>query len=321
MLVSAPLKPDPDARCPVCASSDARLRYRITRFRVYDCSSCGVVYLWPQLDEQAVREMFARLYTVGEGSVPELRSYYAFTYEDRPDNPLVELYESWLDGIEAVRPPGRLLDIGCGTGLFLAVARRRGWEPCGIDDCAEATAHARSHFGLDVKDGEFGAFAAQGRQFDAITMWDIIEHAREPVGLLRAAREVLAPGGVIGISTPNQKSILDIVAGALYRASGGRITWPLEKFYIEQHFLYFSPATLQDALARAGLAVVSLRRELTDLRRLTLSPVHRLALNLLFGFARVSGLENRIYALARDASGAAGTTSAIEPGAGPALPS
>ena len=298
VAASAPSMQDPDARCPVCASPQARLRYRITRFRVYDCVGCGLVYLWPRLDEQEVREMFARLYTEGEGSVPELRSYYAFTYQDTPDNPLVQLYERWLDGIEAMRPPGRLLDIGCGTGLFLAVARRRGWQPYGVDDCAEATAHARAHFGLEVWDGDFGAFAAQGRRFDAITMWDIIEHARDPVSLLAAARGVLAPGGVIGLSTPNQKSILDVVAGALYRASGGRITWPLEKFYIEQHFLYFSPATLRNALSRAGLEVVSLRRELTDLRRLTLSPLNRLALLGMFALARSTGLENRLFALA-----------------------
>ncbi|HEX5065921.1 MAG TPA: methyltransferase domain-containing protein [Myxococcota bacterium] len=304
VAVSATLKPDAEARCPVCGCSRAELRYRITRFRVYDCQDCALVYLWPQLDDGEVREMFRRLYTEGEGSVPELRSYYAFTYEDRPDNPLVQLYEQWLDGIEAVRKPGRLLDIGCGTGLFLAVARRRGWEPHGVDDCAEAIAHARSHFGLDVSNGEFGAFAAQGMQFDAVTGWDIIEHARDPVGLLRAARGVLAPGGVIGISTPNQRSVLDVVAGALYRASFGRVTWPLEKFYIEQHFLYFSPKTLEDALTRAGLALVQMRRELTDLRRLTLTPLNRAALLGMFAFARVTGLENRLYALARDPAGA-----------------
>ena len=298
VAASATLKPDAEAACPVCGSARASLRYRITHFRVYDCEDCSLVYLWPRLSEREVREMFARLYTEGQGSVPELRSYYGFTYEDLPDNPLVQLYERWLDRIEAVRKPGRLLDIGCGTGLFLAVARRRGWEPHGIDDCAEATAHARSHFGLEVRDGEFGAFAAEGLRFDAITMWDIIEHARGPVSLLEAARDVLAPGGVIGLSTPNQRSVLDLAASAIYRASFGQVTWPLEKFYIEQHFLYFTPETLADALARARLALVSLRRELTDLRRLTLSPLNAIALRVLFAVARATGLENRLFALA-----------------------
>jgi SAM-dependent methyltransferase len=290
-----------DARCPMCGGADATLRYRITRFEVLVCRGCTLVYLWPQPSPEEIRAMFATLYTTGEGSVPELRDYYGYCYEDEPGNPLVKLYERWLDALERARAPGRLLDIGCGTGLFLAVARRRGWQPFGIDDCAEATRHAREHFELDVWGGDFGDFAAEGHRFDAITGWDIIEHSRAPVGLLSSMRACLAPGGIVGLSTPNQRSILDVVAGLLYRASGGRITGPLEKFYIEQHFLYFTPETLTQALARAGLGVVELHRELTDLGRLTLSPVTRLGLHAMFGVARLTGLENRIFVAARAA--------------------
>ena len=286
-------------RCPVCASERGSLRYRITRFEILDCRECGLVYLWPPPGPEEIRAMFSQLYTTGEGSVPELRTYYGFCYEDEPSNPLVQSYERWLDALERHRPPGRLLDVGCGTGLFLAVARRRGWEPHGIDECEEATRHAREHFGLDVWNGEFAELAGRGLRFDAITGWDIIEHSREPVALLRAARACLAPGGVVALSTPNQRSILDLVAGALYRASGGRVTGPLEKFYIEQHFLYYTPETLADSLSRAGLAVVALQRELTDLRRLTLAPAMRVALHALFAAARVLGRENRLLAIAR----------------------
>src|SRR6266566_3224872 len=104
-------------------------------------------------------------------------------------------------------------------GLFLTVARRRGWTPFGIDDCAEATRHAREHFGLAVTIGDFEDFARDAQHFDVITMWDIIEHARRPVDLLAAACRCLEPHGVVGLSTPNQRSILDLVAGTLYRLS------------------------------------------------------------------------------------------------------
>jgi len=301
IAVGAPARvPDREARCPVCGTPASHLRYSITRFRIYDCASCALVYLWPQIDDDEVRELFERLYTEGEGSVPELATYYDFTWSDAPSNPLVQLYERWLDALERERPPGRLLDIGCGTGLFLAVARRRGWQPYGVDDCTPAIAHARDHFGLDVWNGHFTDFVArEGLRFDAISMWDIIEHSRAPVALLAAARSVLAPGGVIAISTPNQRSILDLIAGLLYRASRGRITRPLEKFYIEQHFLYFDPDTLCLALDRAGLATVRLDRELTELRRLSLSRAERLLLEALFLAARLVGLENRLFAIAR----------------------
>ena len=270
---------DRDARCPVCASADRSLRYRITDYRVYDCARCSLVYLWPQLDDDAVRILFERLYTEGEGSVPELATYYDFTYTDAPDNPLVQTYERWLDAIERRVRPESCSTSAAEPRLFLAVARRRGWQPYGVDDCRAATSHARDHFGLEVWDGQFTEFAQrEGLRFDAIAMWDIIEHARAPVDLLASAREVLAPGGVIGISTPNQRSILDAVAGLLYRATGGRLTRPLEKFYIEQHFLYFTPQTLRDALERARLDLVRVDRELTELRRLSLSPASRVVL-------------------------------------------
>jgi SAM-dependent methyltransferase len=278
------------------------VRYRITGHRVLRCGGCAVVYLWPQLSDPEVQSMFTQLYLHGEGSVPELKSYYGFTWDESPANPLVQLYEKWLDAIERERRPGRILDIGCGTGLFLSVARARGWEPHGVDDCREATDHARSHFGIDVREGQFTDFAAGDARFVAITLWDILEHARAPVALLRAARAALAPGGVVAISTPNQKSILDVVAGLAYRASGGLVTAPLEKFYIAQHFLYFTPDTLADAASRAGLAVTRVERELTDLRRLTLSPPMRLLLRGLLGIGRLTGLENRIFAIARDAA-------------------
>ncbi len=297
-----------DLRCPMCSSPDAALRYRLSQFEVLCCRGCALVYIWPRPSADEIRAMFRALYTTGESSLPELGDYYGFCFDDAPSNPLVQLYERWLDALEAVREPGRLLDVGCGTGLFLAVARRRGWKPFGIDDCTDATRYAREHFGLEVWDGEFADFASGDRRFDAITGWDILEHSRTPVELLQAIRRCLAPGGVVGLSTPNQRSILDVVAGTFYRLTGGRLTAPLEKFYIDQHFLYFTADTLAQALGRAGLAVVESRRELTDLRRLTLSAPMRLVLGALFRAARTTGLENRLFAVAQATDSPVGST-------------
>ena len=285
--------------CPVCGDANYDVKYRLTEFAIHRCRDCALVYLWPRRSPEQIRELFEQLYTVGEGSVPELKTYYSFCYEDVPDNPLVQSYEAWLDKIEAVHAPGRILDIGCGTGLFLAVARRRGWETFGVDESEEATTHAKEHFALDVRIGEFSQFASEGIRFDAITGWDIIEHAREPVTLLEAARSSLAPGGIVALSTPNQRSILDLIARGIYGATGGRVKDPLEKFYIEQHFVYFTEESLSDTCRRAGLEVVTMERELTDLRRLTLSPVMRFVLKGLFAASRLAGLENRLFTLAR----------------------
>ena len=290
--LSAPL-------CLICGSGESDLRYRITRFDVLECRPCRQVFLHPLPSEEEIQQLFASLYTSGEGSVPELKDYYGFCFEDEPGNPLVEQYEAWLDIIERVQAPGRLLDVGCGTGLFLAVARRRGWQPFGIDESLEATRHARDHFGLEPWVGEFESFADLGESFDLVTGWDVIEHSRRPVKLMQAARRCLAPGGCVSFSTPNQRSILDLAGGLIYRLSGGRVTGPLEKFYIEQHFLYFTPDTARSCLALGGLEVFSMERELTDLRRLSLSPGVRLGLASMFLAARVLGRENRLFMMAR----------------------
>jgi SAM-dependent methyltransferase len=289
-------------RCLVCQESAARLRYRLPAFSIYSCAACGVVYLWPLPSEETIRVTFAELYQGAAPTLPELRGYYEHCFDDSPTNPLVQTYEHWLAAVERHRAPGRLLDVGCGTGLFLAVARRRGWQVAGVDASEAATHYARERFALDVQTGDFAAVAERGDRFDVVTMWDIIEHAREPVRLVAAAGRTLLPGGVLGLSTPNQRSILDLVAGTVYRLSGGRLTAPLEKFYVDQHFLYFDARTLADALGRAGFVVVEARRELTDLRRLHLTPMVWLGLHALFLVSRATGLENRLFMVARAAA-------------------
>ncbi|MBW2231212.1 MAG: class I SAM-dependent methyltransferase [Deltaproteobacteria bacterium] len=286
-------------RCLICRSDESRRRYAITRFDVVECRACGQIYLHPLPDPGEIRVLFESLYSTGDGSLPELRDYYQFCYTDSPDNPLTQRYEVWLDKIESVRKPGRVLDIGCGTGLFLSVARRRGWEPYGIDESVEATDYARGHFGLDPWVGDFESFAGTGEQFDLVTGWDVIEHSRDPVSLLHAARQCLVGDGILSLSTPNQRSILDLVAGAMYRTSGGRLTAPLEKFYIEQHFLYFTPSSLGEVLSLAGLEITQMDLELTDLRRLTLPPLVRAGLHTMFLAARVLGRQNRLFIIAR----------------------
>lgn len=287
------------ARCLLCGSTRSVRRYRLSRRSIRRCATCGLVFLWPLPTEAEIDAEFAELYETGDSPLPELRDYYRFCFDDTPDNPLVATYERWLAALERYVRPGRIADVGCGTGLFLAVARRRGWEPTGVDASVDATRHAREHFGLDVRTGDFAEVLQAGERFDAVTMWDVIEHARDPVGLLRAAHGCLAPRGVLGLATPNQRSILDVVAGALYRASGGRIVAPLEKFYIDQHFAYFTDATLAEALRRAGLSLALVERESTELRRLRLRWPVRMGLQTMFAVARWTGLENRLFAVAR----------------------
>jgi 2-polyprenyl-3-methyl-5-hydroxy-6-metoxy-1,4-benzoquinol methylase len=98
---------------------------------------------------------------------------------------------------------GRLLDVGCGPGTFLLVARTRGWNVAGVEPTAEP-AELASSFALDVFNGTAEDFARQSPlRFHAITSFEVLEHVTRPIAMLRAMRELLQPGGHIVVSVPN----------------------------------------------------------------------------------------------------------------------
>lgn len=141
---------------------------------------------------------------------------------------------------------GALLDVGCALGFFLAAARRRGWDVHGVDVSAHAAAYAREHLGLDVRAGTIEEAGFAPASFDAVTMWDVVEHLPDPVSTLREARQLLRPGGILALSTPDAGSWPARMTGA--RWMGYKLA--------EEHLYYFDRQTLRLALDAAGLEVV-----------------------------------------------------------------
>jgi len=143
---------------------------------------------------------------------------------------------------------GRLLDIGCGNGSFLACMRERGWEVQGIEPDPEASRLARERFGLEVVTGTLEETSLPANSADAITMTHVIEHVPDPVGLLAACCRILKPGGKLVAVTPNVESL----AHHLFGVGWTHLDPP-------RHFNLFSPRTLQSCAQQAGLQTESLR--------------------------------------------------------------
>lgn len=105
------------------------------------------------------------------------------------------------------RRGGRLLDIGCATGLFLHTMRNSGaWDVEGVEINPEATRAARAQFHLDVRTGtlEQAGFASQA--FDVVTMWDVFEHVHDPAQTLEEIQRILKPQGLLVLRVPNGSS-------------------------------------------------------------------------------------------------------------------
>jgi 2-polyprenyl-3-methyl-5-hydroxy-6-metoxy-1,4-benzoquinol methylase len=100
-------------------------------------------------------------------------------------------------------PDSRLLDVGCGNGAFLQLARSAGWSVQGIDFDGVAVAAARSA-GLDVRQGGLELLqAAEPESFDWVTLSHVLEHVHEPVPWLQALHRLVRPGGTLWLQTPN----------------------------------------------------------------------------------------------------------------------
>jgi SAM-dependent methyltransferase len=147
----------------------------------------------------------------------------------------------------ASRP--RLLDLGCAAGYFLDEARRANWEVRGVEvsDYAAACARAR---GLEVTCAPLEELSLPAAAFDCVTLWDVLEHVRDPADVLTAAARAVRPGGVVALSTGDITSLCA-------RLSGPR--WHL--FNLPEHLFFFSPPALRRLLRRAGCQVRRITRE------------------------------------------------------------
>jgi SAM-dependent methyltransferase len=150
-----------------------------------------------------------------------------------------------LEQIEQVRPPGRLLDVGCGHGLLVDEARRRGWDARGLEVSSSAAAYGRDVLGLDVREEPVEALdPSRDGPFDAIVLADVIEHLDDPVAVVRSCAALLAQdGGVLCVVTPDPGSRTARMAGARW--------WAL----LPGHTYLLPRRTLRSVLAGEGLAI------------------------------------------------------------------
>ena len=143
---------------------------------------------------------------------------------------------------------GRVLDIGSGYGFFRVALRESGYEQHGIEISAFARQVAHATYDLETHPGPLRECPREWRSaFDAVTMFDVVEHLATPIDLLREVADLVRIGGVLGIKTPNMDCPEATVFGAHYHS--------LKR----EHLAYFSPGSLTDVAARAGFEPVDVR--------------------------------------------------------------
>lgn len=199
--------------------------------QIVECVHCGYVYANPRWDAADILDAYTAV---------EDDTYVV----ERVGRELT--FSKHLKDMEKFTGPGNgraLLDVGAYIGVFVEVAQNAGWQACGIEPSAWAVrvGHQRQ---LPIIHGTLDAPELQGKQFQVITMWDVIEHVADPSAEIHKAYQLLAPGGWLVVHTMDIDSRIAKVMGA---------RWP---WLMDMHIHYFSQRTLGQMLQKNGFSVV-----------------------------------------------------------------
>jgi 2-polyprenyl-3-methyl-5-hydroxy-6-metoxy-1,4-benzoquinol methylase len=236
------------------------------------CPKCGLVWLNPQPIPEDIGKLYSEYFTHDRAlETPKQKPMKwlrkrvqlnilnaAFGYKNDNTNKTLGWLASrlgplrdsaggtvmWLNGSR----PGKLLDVGCGNGGFLATMQELGWEVAGVEPDGQATKVAREQFGLSVHEGSLEEAGFPDDAFDAVTMSHVVEHLPDPISTLTECRRILKKGGRLVMTTPNIKSL----GHQLYREAWRGLEVP-------RHLFLFSPAALRQSVERSGLQVFELR--------------------------------------------------------------
>lgn len=266
------------SNCPVCGCAERSLLYEGLTDRVfcvadgawnvYRCTQCASGYLDPRPTPESIGRAYVDYYTHDAEDHPILRRkgrirslLHDLTngYQNRRyglrRSPELSIGRWLLPVLPSLRtaadaecrhlPPlptggGHLLDVGCGNGGFLMLARQAGWKVEGVDFDAGAVQTARSR-GLKVHHGGIDVLAGREESFDVITICHVIEHVHDPMAILRRLHALLKPGGVLWLDTPNLASVGADRFGPDWHALDP-----------PRHLVLFNPSSLREALRAAG---------------------------------------------------------------------
>ena len=193
--------------CNLCSSTRTSLLYDLSdlllergevRTKLVKCLDCGLVYQNPRptLEEIAVHYP------------PEYESYLPEPDQNKTSWLLDKAVQYGIDKrcrfVTRHKNQGALLDVGCATGVFLRGMRRHpGWELHGVEISPHAAQIAQKKYGLNVFTGTLEQAAFPDNFFDAVTLWDVLEHLHDPRSSLEEIRRILKPDGILILRVPN----------------------------------------------------------------------------------------------------------------------
>lgn len=231
-------------QCQLCSGTDSTVIQSTSVFsnsvelNLVKCLQCGLVYLNPQPQIDEIVQLYSKKYFIRWYSTPEKREFSKNFFRDLfNQNSLL------------TNRGHKLLDLGCGMGYLLEVAREWGYDAKGVEISAYAATYCREQLSFDVHCGPLETASYHSDYFDIITAFDFLEHITELSLFLPRLARVLKPEGLFIVLVPNYDSLVFQLDRNICRLKKA----PLPN--VPEHLTYFSLSTLKQLLQRYGFKV------------------------------------------------------------------
>ena len=209
--------------CPLC-KSESKLIWKERKYKVYRCLNCKVAFLYPVPETEKIynRDYFEK--------------WYLKYYEERK-----QYFKNLIEKLKNYFPEkGKILDIGCGAGIFLDIMKEMDWDVYGQDISPFAVKYCENKGYTVYKN--LSEINKEGT-FDVITMFDVIAHIPDPLLYLNQCRKLLKKGGILIIKTPSHSNFLFTVSNLLSFTGKSRTL-----LHIPAQIYHFNSFSLKKAL-------------------------------------------------------------------------
>ena len=209
--------------CLICSSSNLKLMPRYLNGDMQKCMDCNFVFA---SSIPTIEELIAH--------------YNTYTRDDYLSPITIKRYHEILDGFEQYRKTNKLIDVGCGIGYFLEVAKERGWEVYGTEYTDSALDICRKK-GITMHEGKWDPSNYVDGSFDIVTSFEVIEHINNPIEEVQNFNKLLRKGGALYVTTPNFNSLSRLINKEKWTV----ISYP-------EHLSYYTSSTLKKLLKKYG---------------------------------------------------------------------
>jgi len=226
--------------CPICQTDKIKYYSSKNDYKLYRCLKCNLVFVWPIPAD--LNNIYNKEYFKNESG-----GSFGYSDYDRDKEPMREIFAAYIKRIENLTAGRNIFDVGAATGYFLNLAKIQGWRTAGIEisDYAAKVARTRGH---EVLCGHLPEIKIEDK-FDAVTMWDVLEHLDNPEEYLRAVNKILVSNnGWLIVNTVNRDSLWARLLGS---------RWHL--IVPPEHLFYYSRKSLKILLERTGFEIKETR--------------------------------------------------------------